>query len=140
MFIPHLLTLLGWNRRSLTFTDFEEACAQQEIIIQRADIKTAGMYFVCDDQPFITLSNQIEGVRLWLVAFHELTHHLLHPPGLRCFSPGSVSKAEAEAQILAICSVIDEATLYRILREGELHDFPKDMMRLRTRVVERFKI
>jgi Zn-dependent peptidase ImmA (M78 family) len=137
---PHLLELLGWNRRPLTFTDFEEACEQQEIIIQRANIKTAGMYFIREDQPFITLSNAISGVMLWLVAFHELTHHLLHPPGLRCFSPGSVSKAESEAQTYAICSVIDEATFYRILRDGELHDFPKDMMKLRMRVVERLKM
>lgn len=140
MNIPHLMKLLGWNKRPLTFADFEEACEQQEIVIQRAPIKTLGMYFLCEGQPFITLSSKLCGVRLWLVAWHELTHHLLHPPGLRCFSRGTVSKLEAEAQTIAICSVIDENTLYKILLHGELHDFPEDMVQLRLRVCDRYHL
>lgn len=140
MRVPHLLALLGWNRRPLTYTDFDNTCAELGITIIRADTPTRGMYFVCDDRPFIGLSTRVQGVQLWLVAWHELTHHLLHPPGLRCFSPGSVSKAEHEAQTLAICAVLDESTLYRILHDGELHDFPKDILRLRMRVVERLRL
>jgi Zn-dependent peptidase ImmA (M78 family) len=132
--LPHLLKLLGWNKRPLTYEDFEAACEQQEITVQRAPIKTLGMYFVCDDQPVITLSTKLHGVRLWLVAWHEMTHHLLHPPGLRCFSRGTVSKLEAQAQVIGICSVIDENTLYRILVHGELHDYPKDMLALRMKI------
>jgi Zn-dependent peptidase ImmA (M78 family) len=134
--VPHLLKLLGWNERPLSYSDFEASCEQQEIIVQRAPIQTLGMYFVCEGQPFITLSTQLHGVRLWLVAWHELAHHLLHPPGLRCFSPGTVSKLEAEAQAIAICAVIDENTLYKILAQGELHDFPKDLLKLRMKTVE----
>lgn len=131
---PHLLKLLGWNTRPLTYEDFEEACHQQEIIIQRAPIKTLGMYFLCEDRPIITLSSSLYGPRLWLVAWHELTHHLLHPPGLRCFTNGMVSKLEAQAQSVGICSVLDQRTFSRILSGEELHDLPKDMLKLRMRV------
>jgi hypothetical protein len=60
----------------------------------------------------------------------------LHAPGLRCFCPGSVSKAEAEADALALSSVIDEPKLYRIIAEGELHDFPQKMVNARMKIAE----
>lgn len=135
--VPHILTLLGFNKRPLTFEDFEGACDQLGVKIQRANILTPGMYFVCRDVPIITLSSKLQGVRLWLVAWHELAHHLLHAPGLRCFSPGSVSKAEAEAELISLCAVIDEDTLFRILAYGELHDFPCDVMKKRMRLYGR---
>jgi Zn-dependent peptidase ImmA (M78 family) len=132
---PHIMKLIGIDQRSLTYTDFEIVCDQQEILVNRANIKTPGMYFVCEKRPVITLSSKLNGVRLWLVAWHEFAHHLLHPPGLRCFSRGTVSKMEAEAQRLAIRAVIDEDRFYRILAQGELHDYPADMLRLRMKML-----
>jgi Zn-dependent peptidase ImmA (M78 family) len=140
MHVPHLLKLLGWNQRPLNYFDFETACDQQEVIVQRAPIKTLGMYFLCEGQPFITLSNNLHGVRLWMVAWHEMVHHLLHPPGLRCFSRGTVRKTEGEANVLAVCSVLDQQTLMRIAQQGELHDYPKDLVDFRIRVAGRFQI
>jgi|SRR5215213_9054578 len=139
MNIPRLLQLLGWNQRALTFSDFEAACEHQEIQIVRPKMKTPGMYFHCEGYPVIALSSRLSGVRLWYAGWHEMVHHLQHPPGLRCFTKGTVSKIESEANVLAVCSVLDEPTLYRIY-QGELHDFPKDILAFRRKVLERFKI
>lgn len=133
--VPQQLLSLGWNQRQLTYTDFEAACEQHGIRILRANTKTLGMYFICEGIPHIGLSTKLCGVKLWFVAWHEFVHHLLHPPGLRCFTKGTIRKIEYEAHSLAICAVIDEDTLYRILANGELHDFPKDMMKLRMKVM-----
>lgn len=140
MNIPEVLLSLGWNSRPLDFSDFESVCEQLGITILRANTPTLGMYFTCEGKPFIGLSTKLHGVRLWLVAWHELVHHLLHPLGLRCFSRGTLNKIEAEAQNIAICAVIDENTLFRILAFGELHDFPEDMMKLRLQVFDRHHV
>lgn len=137
MNIPHIFTALGWNKRQLTYADFEWACTYLGITIIHPNIKTMGMFFVCEGTPIIALSNRLQGVRLWLVAWHELVHYLLHPLGLRCFSRGTLNKAEYEANVIAICAVIDEDTLFRILTYGELHDFPKDFVDKRMEVTAR---
>ena len=137
LYIPRILIDLGWNRRPLTFDDFERTSDALGVVVQRAPIKTPGMYFVCDRQPFITLSNRICGLHLWLVAWHEMAHHLLHDPGLRCFSPGSVSKAEAEAEAISISAVLDEPTLRRIIGHSELHDLPRAIIKKRLRILSR---
>ena len=134
--VPHLLISLGWNKRPLTYSDFDEARRVSGITLIRPPMKTKGMFFFCDDEPLIALSNKLKGVELWLVAWHEMIHFLLHPPGLRCFSRGTLNKAEAEARRLSICAVIDECTLHRILVQGELHDFPKPMLDERISVIE----
>lgn len=132
--VPRIFKSLGWNKRPLTFADFEWAAAALGVIVQRAPIVTPGMHFECKGRPVITLSSRLQGVRLWHVAFHELAHAALHPPGLRCFSPRYVSKAEGEAEFLSICSVLDEQTLYRILAHGELHDYPRQLVKERMRI------
>ncbi|HEX8773745.1 MAG TPA: ImmA/IrrE family metallo-endopeptidase [Pyrinomonadaceae bacterium] len=137
-YIPKILLALGWNKRLLNFSDFEALCEHLGIAILRENTKTPGMYFVRDDKPYIGLSTKLSGVQLWFTAWHEMAHHLLHAPGLRCFSPGSVSKAEAEAEAIAICALIDENTLYRIIRYGELHDFPRKLLMKRLRILERY--
>jgi Zn-dependent peptidase ImmA (M78 family) len=135
--IPRILLTIGWNRRPLTWDDFEALCAHLKIEIQRAPIITPGMYFLCRDQPIISLSTKLYGVRLWLVGWHELAHHLLHAPGLRCYSPGSVSKCEAEAELIGHYSVLDESTLTGIISRGDLHDYPCDVIKRRLRMVDR---
>ena len=69
---------------------------------------------------------------------HELAHHLLQAPGLRCYSPMSVSKAEDEAEMIALCAVLDENTLSRIVSHGELPDYPRDLLKRRLRIVDRY--
>ncbi len=137
--IPRILLDLGLNRRPFTWNDFESVTGELEIKVQRPTMATPGMYFVCRDQPIISLSNNLVGVKLWQVAWHELAHHLLHPPGLRCYSPSSVSKSEAEAEFISLCAVLDENTLIKIISHGELHDYPRDVLRRRLRIVERFR-
>jgi hypothetical protein len=137
--IPRILKEIGWNRRPLSWDDFEGVTDELEIEVQRLPMKTPGMYFVCRKKPIISLSNKLSGVNLWQVAWHELAHHLLHPPGLRCYSPSSVSKAEAEAEIISLGSVLDENTLIKIISHGELHDYPRDVVKRRLRMVDRFR-
>lgn len=136
--VPHELIEIGWNRRPLSYTDFEILCKSSCIRVLRCGFPTPGMYFDCRDRPFIALSERLRGYRLWLVAWHELAHHLLHAPGLRCYSPMSVSKAEAEAELIALCAVLDERTLARIISLGELHDYPRELLQRRLRVMEHY--
>lgn len=138
LYVPRLLTEVGWNRRPLTYTDFEVLCNLLAIHVIRCDTRTPGMYFDCRGEPIIALSSRLCGVRLWLVAWHELAHHLLHAPGLRCYSPMSVSKAEAQAEFITLFAVIDENTLIRIVTQGELHDYPRDLLKRRLRIVSRY--
>ena len=134
--VPLIFRVLGWSRRPLTYADFLWGCDHLGNLVQRPHMKTPGMYFDCRGRQIISLSSRLWGVELWRVAFHELAHSQLHAPGLRCFCPRSVSKAEAEADALALSSVIDEPRLYRINAEGELHDFPQRMMSARIKVLE----
>lgn len=134
--VPRIFRVLGWNKRPLTYDDFLWACDELGIKVQRPPVKTPGMYFECRGQQVISLSNRLQGVSLWRVAFHELAHNQLHAPGLRCFCPGWVSKTESEAEALALCSVIDGPKLYRIVAEGELYDFPRKMVNARLKVAE----
>lgn len=134
MNVPDELIRLGWNTRQLTYADFENLCVRLNVVVQRVKMKTKGMYFVCEGRPFISLSSKLHGVELWLVAWHEMVHHLLHPPGLRCFTRGTVNKIEREAQSVALCAVIDENTLFNIVAHGELHDFPASMIDARMAV------
>lgn len=137
LLIPRILVILGWNKRPLTYDDFLWACDELRIKVLRPPTKTPGMYFECRGAKIISLSSRLQGVSLWRVAFHELAHSQMHAPGLRCFCPGSVSKAESEAEAIGLSSVIDEAKLYKIIMEGELHDFPQKMMKARMKVLER---
>lgn len=139
-YIPQILVALGWNKRLLTFTDFEALCEQLGVRLLFENTATPGMYFLCSGIPFIGLSTRLSGVNLWLTAWHEMAHHLRHAPGLRCYSPGSVDKAEAEAELIATCAMLDENTLHRILRDGELHDFPHRLLLRRLRILEKYGI
>lgn len=136
--VPRELMEIGWNSRPLSYTDFEVLCNRLAVHVMRRDFRTSGMCFECRGSAFIALSERLRGVRLWLVAWHELAHHLLHAPGLRCYSPMSVSKAEAEAELIALCAVLDENTLIRIVTQGELHDYPRDVLKRRLRIVNRY--
>lgn len=140
MHIPQLLRELGWNQRPLAYSDFEALCAHLGVEVLRAATATPGMYFVRAGRPFIGLSSKLSGVGLWCVAWHEMAHHLLHAPGLRCYSPSSVSKAEAEAELIALCAILDEETLTRLLAHGELHDYPRDLLNKRLRLLELYRI
>lgn len=134
--VPLIFRVLGWSKRPLAYDDFLWACDDLGILVQRPHMKTPGMYFDCRGRQIISLSSRLWGVELWRVAFHELAHSQLHAPGLRCFCRGSVSKAEAEAEVFGLVSVIDEGKLSRIVAEGELHDFPQKMVAARLKVAE----
>ncbi len=66
----------------------------------------------------------------------ELTHALRHTHRIRFFTRGSHSKAEHEAQGIALCAIIPKPLLNNILAYGELHDFPPDILKQRIRLFE----
>lgn len=136
MHVPRIFRVLGWNERPLTYEDFLWACDELGILLQRPHMRTPGMYFDRRGRQIISLSSRLQGVELWRVAFHELAHSQLHAPGLRCFCPRSVSKAEAEADDLGVTAVLDDGTLYRVM-SGELHDYPQKIVRARIGIAAR---
>ncbi|MCP9496715.1 MAG: ImmA/IrrE family metallo-endopeptidase [Pyrinomonadaceae bacterium MAG19_C2-C3] len=135
-FIPQALLELGYNKRCLTYEDFERLCEREGINLLRLNMKTDGMYLVRRGRHCIALASHLRGVRLWLVAYHELTHYFLHPPALRFFTRGTLSKVEHQAQMIAICCILPAPLMDEILRHGRLHDFPPDLMKLRRRIFD----
>lgn len=134
--IPRILTDIGWNRRPLGWDDLEAVCAELGVVTQRPDMKTLGMYFERDGVEFISVSSRICGYEQWHAGWHEFSHKLFDSPGLRCYSPSSISKSEAKADFIATVALLDEKTLWRLIN-GELHDYPHKLVKKRMRWLER---
>lgn len=138
-FIPSQLLKRGFNRRAQTFEDFESICAEVGIKYFWSDEESEGMHFIRRGYPIIILSRRLSGFMLLWVAFHELTHCLLHHPGLRYFVRGTGDKVECEAHDISLCCVIPKPALKRVLLSGNVEEFcyPQDMLRERCELLTR---
>jgi Zn-dependent peptidase ImmA (M78 family) len=140
--IPRKLIELGFNRRALTFSDFEAACEELGVKWFFTDEANEGMYFVRRGYPIIVLSKHLSGFMLLWVAWHELIHFMLHPPDLRFFVQGTEDKFDAEANDIAVCCVLPKPTLRKLLISGDADQwlYPRDLMQRRCNVLTRYGI
>lgn len=96
-----------FNERSLTENDFYTICEAEGITLIEHD-KPFSWWMTVENKPFIVLNKRLRGIKRLYVMWHELGHHFLHfgsEPNQVYFSEMTKSKAELEADILAILAV-----------------------------------
>lgn len=138
MHIPDSLTIIGFNKRSLNYDDFEDVCNRLGVKVFRGESVSKGLHFYRRGFPIIWLNKNLKGFELCFVAWHELTHFLLHDPDIRFFVPSTMDKIENEANCISICCIIPLSQLKRILRHKEDHDYSKKMIQFRCEVLLRY--
>lgn len=143
MLIPEILFSLGFGVRSLTFEDFEKACAVMNF-----------KYFLVDEKigEGFSYPRTRKGIRhrviilertlflhtLTEVAWHEFCHAANEHYGVRCFVRGSEDKAESEAIDFSVVCMIPTLWVRTKTRE-ELYDegFTKDQVDRRYYIYEK---
>jgi Zn-dependent peptidase ImmA (M78 family) len=130
-----------WNVRVLTQDDFDYYCDRAGIVVTEKPLEQSGLYIYSDSQPEIFLSDELRGAERLFIAFHELAHHWLHPPGVQMFH-GLSTEVEDEADIVAVCALIPRTVLmhYWPGEIAELYGYPPRWVELRREVFDRWGI
>lgn len=116
--IPQRLCKLGWNRRVLTYADFEQACEDDQItVITKHLPDDLGQYRIEQSREVITLDRALHDPLRVFVAFHEFGHALYHVPG----HYGLHAKTELEADVIAVVALLPRPLLYK-LSPGEISE------------------
>lgn len=112
------LARIGWNRRVLTYADFERACERDGItVITKRLIDDLGRYQIVKGRELITLDVGLRGPLRTFVAFHEYGHALYHVPGKHRL----LAKTELEADIIGIVALLPRSLLLR-MSPGEISE------------------
>jgi hypothetical protein len=143
MVIPEILYSLGFGVRSLTFEDFETACAEMKFPYFLTDEKLIdeGISFPRtrhgQKHHIIILKNTLFRLTLAEVAWHEFGHAYFSHYGVRCFVRGSEDKAEKQVDDLALCCLIPTLWIRTRTREEILSEgFTIDQIYRRINIFE----
>ncbi len=142
MHVPSLLRALGWNRRILTYEDFEFLCTQLGVYVLSLPVEIEGLYTHYRERPVIVLSQALTGHRRTFIAWHEMAHFLCHHPGIARFDVTSISKAERQANAIAACALIPQ----RLIRTMEFNaiaeqlNLPHDLVLQRADVWRNYRM
>jgi Zn-dependent peptidase ImmA (M78 family) len=130
-----------WNVRVLTQDDFDYYCDRAGIAVREVPLELPGLYICRDGQPQIFLSDELRGAERLFIAFHELAHHWLHPPGVQMFH-GFGRRVELEADAVAACCLIPKTVLthYWPSEIAELHGYTHDLVNFRCEIFDRWRI
>ncbi|HKQ90861.1 MAG TPA: ImmA/IrrE family metallo-endopeptidase [Blastocatellia bacterium] len=130
-----------WNVRVLTQDDFDYYCDRAGIVVREISLELPGLYICRDGHPQIFLSDELRGVERLFIAFHELAHHWLHPPGVQMFH-GFGRRVEFEADVVAACALIPKTTLthYWPSEIADLHGYTYDLVNFRCEIFDKWKI
>ena len=123
----------GWNKRVLTFDDFEELCHAENILVIVAALPhDLGTYSLANDRPLIKLDSKLREPLRTLVALHEYGHHCWHVPG----HFGLQTKTETEADFIAFAGLIPVRLLnqYEDWEIAEEYGYPLAFVRERCRL------
>ena len=120
------LRKLGYDKKPWTFETIEKCCSLEGVELTYAPMKRKGVYWICDNVPTITLSNSLVGIEKLLVGAHELGHHFEHTPEAGLYLPQSESKREFQAKRFAVCALIPEPLMRRLLRQYSLWDLASE--------------
>lgn len=137
------LARYGWNRRVLTERDFVRICRRERVEVLEAPLHRSGLYLFLDGRPYIVLNVNLRGIQRLHVAFHELAHHLLHAPcPLGFYGALPLHKCEREAEALALCALIPEPLLRRMLIDDiiEEYGYTREMLWRRLKVLDEFGV
>jgi len=130
-----------WNIRVLTDDDFQQYCDADGIVVREIQVEQPGLYMICDGAPTIFIDETLRGSERLFVAFHELAHHWMHPPGIQMFF-GLAKIVELEADVVAICSLIPKSVLIHHWPSEivELFGYSHWMVHFRCEIFDRYKI
>jgi Zn-dependent peptidase ImmA (M78 family) len=131
-----------WNVKVLTQDDFDYYCDCDGIAVSETPLEVPGLYICRNGQPEILLSDELRGAERLFIAFHELAHHWLHPPGIQMFHGLPSPRVELEADVVAICALIPKTTLthYWPSEIAELHGYTHDLVNFRCEIFDRWRI
>lgn len=137
--IPRPYQARGFNKRAFTFDDFVSICAEMGIKWYWFEGESLGQFFYRRGFPIIILNPKLTSFMLLYVAFHELSHALLHPTGIRYFVRGSRDKFERQAGDLSLCCVLPKPRLRKILLSGPSEEwlYPVEIMKGRCELLTR---
>lgn len=130
-----------WNIKVLTQDDFDYYYDRNGVIVQETQLEQPGLYVFNNDQPQIYLSDDLRGADRLFVAFHELAHYWLHPPGVRMFF-GWAKQVEMEADAVAACALVPKTLLthYWPSEIADLYGYPHWIVNLRCEIFDKWKI
>lgn len=131
-----------------TFDDVEECCYQEEIELVIVPMKQPGFFRHYDGQPTIVLSSYLQGIKKTFVGAHELGHYFSDTPEAALYMPGSSSKREYAANRFAVCRIIPERVMLRMVAQRtlwaleeelgcEISDFGSKLLEMRLQVYAR---
>ncbi len=136
--ISTALQRLGWNRRVLTYEDFEQFCEREGVLLyDLPPSRWRGFYTVHRDTHVIALDRRLHGWQRALVAWHEIAHYLHDHPGWF----GHHAKTELQADIIAHVAILPAHLLH--LPDGELneiHGYPLAVIAERCRIFRAFNL
>ncbi len=98
---PINLPIPGWNKRKMTFQDFEEVCQREGITVERMRFKSdvRGYCTKSGGSPLIALDKRLRGIKRIQVAFHELCHYFLHVDDPACLRTMNAETHEANEKL-----------------------------------------
>lgn len=137
-----------WNSRIFTEVDFDRYCRRAGIIVRHVSLDRPGWYVSGSGHPQIYLHEQLKGVDWLFVAFHELAHHWLHPPGMHLFHTSTATAQEfevvieQEADVVAMCCLIPQTVIkyYEPAEIVEVYGHSYEIIRLRQHIFDRWQI
>lgn len=141
--VPRKLLQLGWNQRPLTQEDFDLCCQEEGIeVIEIAPLPVEGFYTERRGLPVIVVNQRTRGLRHLLAEFHELCHYLLHSPDSATFSRATLKKINHEAEALALCAILPEPLLRKLVHDEapEEDTFLYEILTERLKVMELYGI
>jgi Zn-dependent peptidase ImmA (M78 family) len=121
-----------WNCRVLTEDDFWFYCNAFRVFVHEVPLERLGVHFSRPNHGVIFINDRLRGVERQFVLWHELGHHLLHPPGIQFFQ-GYGQQVEQEADAFAACALVPRSLLqhYWPSELTDLYGYPADLVELR---------
>jgi Zn-dependent peptidase ImmA (M78 family) len=137
---------LGWNEKPWTEDDFHQCREAQGIFLSEIEhdaMLWKAFYTVCEGVPTIVVNARLRGIERLHVLLHELGHHLLHAPATCFFSDDMQEKIQFEAEAFAVCALVPESLLRKLLASKDYvedYGFPAELLRCRLKVLELYGV
>ena len=121
-----ILRKLGYDKRPWTFETVERCCELAGVELTFMPMRRAGVYWMPEGAPTITLSSSLAGIKKLEAGCHELGHHFEHSPESGLYIPECKGRREFEAQRFAVCALIPEWMRRRLAHQYMLWDLQEE--------------
>lgn len=144
--VPHQLLAIGWNERVLTDDDFDLLSDRLGLEVIELPFKRPapcdGFYTVRRGRDVIVVDLRLRGLRRRYTVWHELSHALLHSHQSVHCGDAMLRKLNAEAHALALCALVPEPLLRRLLAGDAPEDdtLSHELIKARLEILERYNV